>query len=93
MAHAVADRAGDWAEKKRGGGQREADGTAFRLIGVSLSQLSQAHPEDEAQSLDPDYTRRAKAETAMDTLRAKFGRAAVEQGRVFRGKRAEDDED
>ena len=50
-------------------------------------------PEDEAQRLDPDYTRRAKAETAMDTLRAKFGRAAVEQGRVFTGKRAEDDED
>lgn len=73
--------------------KREADGTAFRLIGVSLSHLSQAHPEDEAQSLDPDYTRRAKAETAMDTLRAKFGRAAVEQGRVFTGKRAEDDED
>lgn len=73
--------------------KREANGTAFRLIGISLSHLSEAHPEDEAQSLDPDYTRRAKAETAMDSLRAKFGRGAVEQGRVFTGKRVEEDED
>lgn len=73
--------------------KREADGTAFRLIGVSLSHLSQAHPEDESQSLDPDYTRRAKAENAMDALRAKFGRGAVEQGRVFTGKRDAEEAD
>lgn len=71
--------------------KREADGTPFRLIGISLSNLSQAGEEDETGGLDPAYAAHAKAEQAMDRLRAKFGEDAVMQGRSLPD--AEDDAD
>ena len=65
--------------------RREADGTAFRLIGVSLSHLAEAVAGTEAETLDARVAARTKAEIAMDRLRDKFGRAAIERGIVLGG--------
>ena len=57
---------------------KEADGTAFRLIGVSLSDLRPA-----AEADPPDLERRNERldaiETAVASLRAKFGQDSVER--------------
>jgi DNA polymerase-4 len=62
----------------------EVDGTAFRLIGVSLSSLEPAGPDRELYDLEPAFGRKARAERAMDKLRDKYGPAAVEKGLSFR---------
>jgi DNA polymerase-4 len=64
--------------------RREADGTPFRLLGVTISHLEHQDPAESLHSLDPIATARARAEIAMDRLRAKFGKAAVEKGIVFK---------
>jgi len=61
----------------------ECDGTAFRLIGIGLSDLSPAE-EIEADLLDPDARKRAAAERAIDTVRNKLGRDAIAKGRNLR---------
>lgn len=63
--------------------QREATGTAFRLIGVGISGLVEARPEQETETLDMTTAARAKAELAVDRIRDKFGRAAVGRGITF----------
>ncbi|MGH6873698.1 MAG: DNA polymerase IV [Aestuariivirgaceae bacterium] len=63
--------------------RREVDGTAFRLIGVSISTLSPAKTDAELEDLEPALARKAKAERAMDGLREKFGLDAVEKGLSF----------
>ena len=63
--------------------QREADGTAYRLLGVGISQLRSDHVADQPNLLDRDADRRASAEQAMDRLREKFGRDAIEKGLGF----------
>jgi DNA polymerase IV len=62
--------------------RREATGTAFRLIGVGISQLEPAH-ETPAQTLDVRDRSLTQAELAIDRLRAKFGAHAVERGLGF----------
>ena len=62
--------------------KREATGTAFRLIGVGISQLSPAVAE--TASLDARVETLTKAERAIDKLRGKFGRHAVERGIGFK---------
>lgn len=61
----------------------ERPGTAYRLIGAGLSDFS---PADEAGAdLFADDERRAlRGETAVDALRARFGKAAVVTGRALR---------
>jgi DNA polymerase-4 len=57
---------------------RHEVGTArFRLIGIGLSHLEETHGDDLADLID---ARTAKAEHAVDALRAKFGRDAVVKG-------------
>ena len=57
----------------------------FRLIGVGLSDLSAlAGPGFSPDLLDPAAQARAKAEAAMDALRARFGDSAVIKGRSLR---------
>lgn len=57
----------------------------FRLIGVGLSDLSAAEAADlTTDLLDPDHARRAKAERATDTIRARFGPDAIIKGRALR---------
>ncbi len=57
----------------------------FRLIGVGISDLG---PEDQADLspdlLDPDAAKRAAAERAADTIRARFGAEAIIKGRSLR---------
>jgi len=62
----------------------EIDGTAFRLLGVGISSLRDADLADPADLLDPGATRRADAERAMDSVRAKFGDEAIKKGRGFK---------
>jgi DNA polymerase-4 len=65
--------------------QAEALKGPFRLIGVGIADLA---PEDQADLagdlLDPDATKRAKAERATDAIRAKFGHDAIVKGRSLR---------
>ena len=63
--------------------RREATGEKYRLIGVGISHLSEALPELAASTLDERFATLTKAELAMDKLRKKFGRHAVERGLGF----------
>ena len=63
---------------------RECDGTAFRLIGVGLSDLSPPDDTGEADLLDPDARRRAAVEHTLDAVREKLGRDAIAKGRSLR---------
>ena len=65
--------------------QREADGTAFRLIGIGAQPLA---PADQADLADPEAPRRAARWKAMEALRARFGEDAVMAGRGFKAKPA-----
>jgi DNA polymerase IV len=63
--------------------RREADGTFFRLIGIGVSDLTDAARADPPDLIDRLSHKRALAEGAMDTLREKFGSKAVETGYTF----------
>lgn len=65
--------------------KREADGTKFRLIGVSLSHLTNSDGT-ETSSLDSHVEIQTKAEKAIDAIRQKFGKNAVDRGISFKGK-------
>ncbi|MGB5212969.1 MAG: DNA polymerase IV [Anderseniella sp.] len=68
--------------------EREVDGkTAFRLIGVGISNLAELDADAEIGGLDQRADAHAKVELAMDRLRDKFGTAAVEKGRGLKGDR------
>ena len=61
------------------------DAGPFRLLGVGISDLTQAEgPGFSPDLLDPGAARRAEAEAAMDRLRARFGPDAVVKGRSLR---------
>ena len=66
---------------------RETDGTMFRLIGIGVSTLNTADGADFADLID---RRTAKAEQAMDRLRARFGDEAVVKGLAIEGGDRED---
>ena len=70
---------------------RELDGTAFRLIGIGLSGLSDTEAPDPVDLLEPSIARKAAAERAMDKVRGKFGRDAVIRGKLYRPRSAETD--
>jgi len=63
--------------------RREADGTFFRLIGIGVSDLTDAAKADPPDLVDRLSHKRALAEGAIDALRAKFGNQAVETGYTF----------
>lgn len=67
--------------------ETEADGRAFRLIGVGVSQLSDARQADPRDLAEPDFEQRRKVETAIDTVRAKLGETAISKGRGLRAGR------
>ena len=69
---------------------RELDGTKFRLLGIGVHDLSDAGRADPPDLVDTGARKRALAEGAIDLLRDKFGKAAVETGYTFqRSKNAE----
>ena len=57
----------------------------YRLLGVGLSEISGAAGADRSGDLrDPDAGKRARAEQATDSIRRKFGQAAIVKGRALR---------
>lgn len=60
---------------------READGTAFRLIGIGAQPLVPVEGADRGDLADAEAPRRAARWRAMEALRAKFGEGAVVRGR------------
>jgi DNA polymerase-4 len=62
---------------------READGTRYRLIGIGVSDFEDPARADPADLVDPQASRRAAAEAAVDRIRGRFGHEAVETGLVF----------
>lgn len=60
---------------------READGTAFRLIGIGAAPLTSADSADTADLADPTAPVRAARQAAINALRDKFGDTAVQRGR------------
>ncbi len=65
--------------------EKEIGANAYRLIGVGLSALEPAQ-SDRADLIDQGANKRAKAERASDTVRARFGRDTVQSGRALRSK-------
>ena len=63
--------------------EKEIDGTAYRLLGVGLSEFAPADHCDPIDLADPDFQRRKKVESAVDDLRARFGRDAIGKGRTL----------
>lgn len=62
---------------------REVDGTAFRLIGIGVSGVTEAQGEDPVDLLEPQIARKAAAERAMDRVRTRFGQDAVIRGKLY----------
>jgi len=67
--------------------EKETDGTKFRLLGIGVTDLCDPALADPPHLVDQQAGRRAAAEAAMDKLRDKFGKAAVETGYTFGDKR------
>lgn len=62
---------------------KEMDGTAFRLIGIGVSDLRDPSLADPPDLVDSQAAKRAAAEAAMDKIREKFGKGHVETGFTF----------
>lgn len=58
----------------------ELDGTRYRLIGIGVSDLSDAALADQGDLADTQVKRLTAAENAVDAIRAKFGKKAVGRG-------------
>ncbi len=63
--------------------EKEVDGTKYRLIGIGVSDLVDPDLADPPDLVDPQASRRAAAEDAINKLRDKFGRTSVETGYTF----------
>jgi DNA polymerase-4 len=61
--------------------RREADGTAFRLLGVGISNICAAGECDPVDLVDRKLAKRAAAERAVDRVRSRFGKDAAGKGR------------
>ena len=60
--------------------------SAYRLIGVGLSNFEDAAAADPPDLADPDAAHRKRVENAMDRVREKLGRDAITKGRGLRPK-------
>jgi len=69
---------------------REVDGTAFRLLGIGVSGISEATGEDPADLIETSLARRSAAERAVDKVRDRFGKDALVRGRLYRKDRIRD---
>ncbi len=63
--------------------ERELDGTQYRLLGIGVSDLTNTDLADPPDLVDKKATQRAAAERAIDKVRDRFGRDAVETGYTF----------
>ncbi len=74
--------------------EKETDGTRYRLLGIGVSDFSDSGKADPPDLVDIKSRKRAMAEGAIDVLREKFGKTAVETGYTFRrGRKAHPPED
>lgn len=64
----------------------ELDGTRFRLIGIGVSDLTDARFADPVDLVDHQAQKRRAAEHAMDKIRAKFGKHGVDLGLTFKAR-------
>ena len=64
--------------------EREADGRAFRLIGIGVSDLKPGVEADPPSLLDPDRSRLAKVEATIDDIRDRLGRDSIVKGRSLK---------
>ena len=67
---------------------RELDGTRFRLLGIGMGALGAAEQADAPVLIDPAAAKRARAEEAMDRIRARFGKSGLTLGLTFEAKRS-----
>ena len=63
---------------------READGTAFRLIGIGAGDLCGVEHADRGDLADGDVAETAAMESALDRIRQRFGPESVQKGFAFR---------
>jgi DNA polymerase-4 len=63
--------------------EKETDGTKYRLLGIGVSDLTGVEKADPPDLVDLPAHKRALAEGAIDSLREKFGKKAVETGYTF----------
>ena len=59
-------------------------GAAFRLIGIAAADLCAGTEADRGDLADIDVRREAQREAALDRIRERFGRDAVQKGLAFR---------
>ena len=64
--------------------EKEMDGAPFRLLGVSTADFSPAASADQGDLVDKTVGREKARESAIDSLREKFGSGAVVRGLAFR---------
>jgi DNA polymerase-4 len=64
--------------------EREIDGTAYRLIGIGASALTDASRADPPDLLDPEAGKRARVERVIDAVREKLGSEVIGKGRGLR---------
>ena len=62
---------------------REVDGTSFRLIGIGAAPILPLEEADATDLADPSMQRRVAAQAAIDRLRDRFGKQAVQRGRAL----------
>ena len=60
---------------------READGTAFRLIGIGAAPLAPLRDADRGDLADTLTPRRAAAQAAIERLRERYGDSVIGRGR------------
>lgn len=58
----------------------ECDGRLFRLIGIGAGDLRPAAEADRGDLADPGIATQRRIETAIDAIREKFGRDALQKG-------------
>jgi DNA polymerase-4 len=61
----------------------ECDGTAFRLIGIGVSELVSAAEADQSDLIDTDVVKQRARQEAIDLIRERYGSGAVVRGIVF----------
>jgi DNA polymerase-4 len=62
----------------------EIDGSRFRLIGIAAGDLCPADAADRGDLVDTKVTRDKAEDKAIDTIRAKYGEAAIVKGITLR---------
>ena len=59
------------------------DGTAYRLVGIGVTQITVPDQADPPDLIEPGRNRRLHAERAMDSLRSRYGETSISKGRAF----------